>query len=291
MKRIFIPVLLLVLTVACKSNSSNSSKDSLNKISKSSSKPSEAEILALIKKFKPNIQGVWVKADYISEIAKTNSPLKAFTKAGNITTLIIKPELIRGDSLLIDVGYGNHEGGNLIIKFKKGHLANAILAYNPGNNINDGFYELNYAVKKDTTLTLFTFDKDKKPVDSTRYVRVFNNRSSKELGEGTDYIVNKTLISGNYILTDSLNRTERISFTNDGNVSGFSDFKTFYIAIDFTTPPNNLDEIIFVLNSKKQKSFGYTITADTLKLFETTYTKDSLQLVLGRLKYKLVRQK
>ncbi|WP_259065519.1 hypothetical protein HDF24_01995 [Mucilaginibacter sp. X4EP1] len=285
MKKIYLLLVVVIVFVACKSNEHASKKDSI----KTTSVVDHSQ--KLIKKFKPIIQGVWVKKDYIDEIARTKSPLKAFDKAHHITTMIIEPELVKGDSLLIGVGYGNHEGGNLIVKFSPGHSASSILAYNPGGRIDSSFYELKYLIKKETTLILYTFDQNKKLVDSAEYFRVFDNQNGKELGYGTDYTVNKILISGNYILTDSLNRTSQITFTNDGNVSGLNNFKTFYISIDFTTPPNNLDEIIFDLYSKKNKSYAFNINADTVNLYNTSQSADSINLIKGKLVYKLVRLK
>ena len=285
MKKVLYGLVISSLLLSCRSNTKKTDKDSVANNSQTD------QTQQIIKKFKPIIQGVWVKSDYIDEVAKTKSPLKAFSKASPITTMIIETEFVKGDSILIDIGYGNHEGGNLLIKFHPGHSISSIMAYTPGGNIENSFYELKYSISKDTTLTLYTYNERKKLVDSAHYFKAFNSTHVKELGYATNYMVNKALKLGAYTLIDTLNHASKISFTQDGNVSGLSDFKTFYINIDFTTPPNNLDEIIFDLYSKKQKSYAFNIDADTLKLFETFLSKDSIDLVLSKLKYKLVKNK
>jgi len=287
MKNFLFPFLVLSVFLSCKSNKTQTSKDSV--VITSISAPAES----LIKEFKPIIQGVWVKADYIAEIAKTKSPLEAFAKASPITTMVIETELIKGDSILIAVGYGNHEGGSLIIKFRKGHANHSIIVCNTSGPMEDGYYELQYSVdKKDTVLTLNTIDKNKNVVESAKYFKAFNSQTGKELGYATNYMVNKVTLAGSYLLMDTLNKTSSIKFTSNGDVFGLSSFATYYINIDFTTPPgNNMDEIIFDVYSKKSKSYAYNFNADTLKLYETTYSKDSIDLVLGKLKYKLVRHR
>jgi hypothetical protein len=57
------------------------------------------------------------------------------------------------------------------------------------------------------------------------------------------------------------------------------------------TPPNNLDQIFFDSNTPPSKYFAFKINADTLSLFETKDAADSVNLELGKLKYKLVKQK
>lgn len=104
-------------------------------------------------------------------------------------------------------------------------------------------------------------------------------------------MINKTLISGNYILTDTLNRSFKVSFTNDGYVSGFGDFKTYFVDVDFETPPgNNMDQIAFDLNSKNDKLYAFKINRDTLNLYQTSYDKDSIDMILGKRVFKLVKK-
>ncbi|HTE01379.1 MAG TPA: hypothetical protein VK668_18965 [Mucilaginibacter sp.] len=287
MKNIFYFLLITTLFFSCKSNTKQTVKDSTRTI-----KPIVDTTLRLIQRFKSNIQGVWVYKDYIDAVAKSKSPFLAFKDVGNITAMVIDTKAIKGDSLLVGIGYGNHEGGDLMIKFHSGSN-NTIIAYNPGTNPNDGHYELGYSINKsDTALILYTINKEKKTTEQAKYSKVLTIGATKELGDGTDYIINKILISGSYILTDTLSNKSKVKFTNDGKVVGFSDFKTYLINNDFTTPPgNNMDQIIFDLKSKNKKIYAFKIDRDTLNLYQTSYGKDSIDLILGKRIYKLIKQK
>jgi hypothetical protein len=119
-----------------------------------------------------------------------------------------------------------------------------------------------------------------------------NALPSDDMGFGIDYITNKKLITGKYTTTDSTGNRLKVEFNNNGKVSGFLNFKTYYINADFEAGlENNLDEIDFDVNTKKQKTFTFRFNADTLNLYDTYENADSTKLVLGKLKYKLVRHR
>jgi 6-phosphogluconate dehydrogenase len=56
-------------------------------------------------------------------------------------------------------------------------------------------------------------------------------------------------------------------------------------------PENNLDEILFDWNTKNQKSFTFKFSKDTLNIYETREDADSINLIVDKLKYKLVKHK
>lgn len=276
--------------IACKSQTKNSIKDTVNNSHVPISKTSVNESEPLIKKFSSTLQGLWVKKDYIDEIAKTKSPQQAYKKVGNITDMMIDTSKIKADSILVPFNSGNHEVNDLIIKFHPGNSLNSIIAYDPVNSIERNYYELKINKTKNL-LTIYTFDKNKKKLDSADYFKVSKEENEKGLRDGTTYIVNKLLVIGNYTMQDSSNGFSKVSFKSDGKITGIGEFKTYNVMVDFMTPPNNLDEIIFNYYSQNSKSFAFKISADSLKLYETKEAADSVDLVLGKLKYKLVRQR
>jgi hypothetical protein len=285
MKKILVPILAITFFVACKGKDASSAKDTV--VNSSTSKNQTDE---LIKKFKPILEGHWVKKDYIDEIAATKSPQKAYLKVGNITDMMIDTSKIKADSISVDYNSGNHEVFNLIIKFHAGNSSNSIIAYDPVSSIERNYYELKIN-KENTLLTIYTFDKNRKISDSANYFKVSKDENEKRVGDEPAYIINKILVIGNYTMRDSSNNLSKVSFKNGSKVSGITDFKTYNVSIDFMTPPNNLDEITFDPTSKNSKSFAFKINVDTLSLYETRQAADSVDLELGKLKYKLVRQK
>jgi hypothetical protein len=284
MKNILYALLTLNLLASCQNNTASNSK-STDKI--------KGQTQRLITKFKPIIQGSWIDKGYIREIGKTKSPFLARKKMGNITTMLIDTKFLKDDTLRIDVGYGNHEGGEFMLKFQPGKTNGSIIAYSAtGQDAEGDTFELKYKVtSKDTTLAMYTFDKNRKLIDATTYLRVFRDFEGKELGNSTYYMVNKTLITGHYLLSDTLNKVSKAYFDNNGTVTGIPGAKTYFIDVDFETPPgNNMDQIDFDINTKNDQLFAFKFDHDTLNLFNTKLDKDSINLILGKRVYMLIKQ-
>jgi hypothetical protein len=285
-KRFLISVLLMGTLVACRSVSGNTNRDSLNKRGHTP-KSYASENLAPIKKYKIFLAGDWVNKDYFDEIKRTKSTQQAYGKAGPITDMLIDTGAIKADTLLVQYNSSFHEAFSLIINFKPRKSDDAITAYDPADYIDRKFYKLKINAANEL-LTVFIYDKQRQFVDSVHFFKP-PTRSHGQIS-ADDYLINQILISGNYVATDSLKNSFKVSFTNDGKMTGLNDFKTYGIGTDFMTPPNNIDQI-FLDGGKTQKMYGFKINADTLNLYETKDAPDSVNLVLTNLKYKMVRQK
>lgn len=271
MKNFLYILVILNFFLSCKSNTKQTIKDSTTTI-----KPTVDKTQDLIQKFKPAIEGMWVKTEYIDELGKTKSPLKSMPDG--IVEMHFDTDSIKGDSLLVPVGWNNHEGGQFILKFQAGISGNSLKAY-IGTDTSGGFHEIGISkLNKDTLLTLYHFDKQKKLIDKFYYKRIFNKVGD---GDATHYVVNKQTIAGKYVLKDSLGKLSVVSFYNEGNVTGFQKFKTYSLAIDFNTPPSNLDEIFFDSDeySNKGISYSFRFIRDTLNLYQTSLDKDSVDLM------------
>lgn len=277
--------LLLITTtfLSCKSNSKKVTTDSTISASPLSSQ--------LLKQYKPYFDGIWVVKDYVNDLGKTRSPYKSRNKLGGVAGLEINIGLTHTDSTMAGVSLNNHEGTNFTIYSKAGVRGNSLKINWKDYGITTNFYELGYSIdRNDTILILYHYNKDHQLLDSTCYLKVVQSESKNDMGYGIQYITNKILITGNYNLIDSTGHTEKVEFTNEGNVSGFLGFKTYYINTDFEAgPENNIDEITFDLYTKKQKDYAYTFNTDTLTLYETTANADSTKLFLGKMAYTLVK--
>jgi hypothetical protein len=155
------------------------------------------------------------------------------------------------------------------------------------------FYELGYAISRnDTSLVLYHYNKDHRLLDSTCYLKALPPESENDMGYGIEYITNKILITGNYDLIDSTGHSAKVKFANEGNLSGFLGFKTYYINTDFEGgPENSVDEISFDINNKNQKDYAFKFNADTLNLYITKMDADSTLFIKKRPLYKLVKIK
>ena len=277
MKKNLIPLLIISAFIACKSKNSSTNKDSI--INNTYSNKQSAD---LIQKFKPIIQGVWIKKDYIDKVVETKSPMAAQGLASGLTTMYIQTDSLKGDSLTVGAGWNNHEGGDLTLKFKPGKTSETILL---------GDFDLGYSIKNgDTTIVLYGYDKDKNEHTTTWYIKAFNKQ--KDLGDGMAYLIDKGIIAGKYNFTDSLGKSSSVLFTDKGQVNGFKNFTGFSIQNDLGNEPmNNLDEIMLNGADKTQKDYTFKIVADTLSFYDTKANADSTEMVVDKLRYKFVRQK
>ncbi|MFC0517047.1 hypothetical protein ACFFGT_22755 [Mucilaginibacter angelicae] len=275
MKNYFLLLLVLIFLFSCKSSTKQSSTDTgltPNKVEKSD---------ILIEKFKPLLQGTWVKKAYIDKIAKTKSPLAAVDEALDITTFSINTIDMKGNSIIVPIGSGNHDGSNLTLSFKEGKRPSSLII---------GAGELSVAVDHgDTTITLYYPD-DKNQVKATQFIRA-NSKKVMQIADGMYRMVNKVLIAGIYNIMDTT-ANATVIFNIDGKVKGFKSFKNYVINIDLNSDAmDNLDEIRFDDDTRNRKSYSFRFDADTLKLYDIKPNADSTLLVLDKLRYKLVRQK
>jgi hypothetical protein len=245
----------------------------------------------LIEKFKPFLNGTWVPADYINDIVKTKSPFKSSGKITYISEFSIDATKL-SDSINIGAAMGNHEGGDFILHFKPG-LTPASLPVSFGEYQNESsFYELGYVITSiDTSLELYHYDKNKKLLDKTKYMKVQAVRQNDDLGDGFQYMVNRKLLARSYNVSDSNGKETRVELTTDGKIKGFMGFKTYYIITDFAAGPENAnDEICFDIQTKDQKCYGFKIIADTINLFEAAKDEEDTLFKPGQTIYKFIRQ-
>ncbi|WP_426670866.1 hypothetical protein ACPPVU_06450 [Mucilaginibacter sp. McL0603] len=284
MKPTFYILFIAAFFLSCRSNPKQTAKDTTTNI-----KPTADQTQELIKKFRPIIQGVWVKKDYIDKVIKTKSPLAAIDECRGITIMYINTDHIKGDSLQFIAGYFNHDSGNVTIQFKPGKNPSTILFNNE---------DLSYSIENgDTTITVFQYDNQKKLIVKAKFIKALNRQSDDDLGYGMNYMIDKGIFSGNYILTDSTGSVSKISFTNDGKVSGFLNFSEYNINIDLNNDAMDNLDMIFFRDKKKTADnnfhgdYSFKLNSDTLSLFDTHPNVDSSELILGKRIYKLVKQK
>jgi hypothetical protein len=128
-------------------------------------------------------------------------------------------------------------------------------------------------------------------VQTVKYQKAQNNQAKGNLDLATEYLINKGIVIGNYILVDSSNVNTMVSFSPLGKIDGWGKYKSYSINYDFATGPmNNLDEIAFDGNTDNWASFTFKINADTLNIYEYHADADSVEMIRGSLKYKLVRK-
>ena len=240
------------------------------------------------------MEGVWVRSDYINDLIKTRSPYLSRSGLRDVASIMIKMPDGKSDSVNVGYSLNNHEGAEFVMYFKTRQLPTSLKLSLPDYDIISNFYELGYSVReRDTALILYHYNKTNQVIDKTVYTKVADKATDKnDAGWGITYITHKKLIVGKYLMSDSKGHRSIVEFADNNQVHGFLDFKTYYVNADFEAgPENNLDEIDFNINTKKQKGFTFKFSAGTLNLYDTKENADSTLLLIGKLRYKLVRQK
>jgi hypothetical protein len=252
----------------------------------------EKPIDSLKQNFIPILNGVWVLTDYINAIEQTLSPLKAADKFQGVVTMIIDVGG-KSDSIEIHASWNNHEGYSFTTYFLAGQTQNSLKTNMPSYNEKNNYYELGYeTINNETFLILYHYNSDNQIVDRQKYTKVLEKQQEKDVAWGLQYIVNKILFSGNYLLIDSTNFSTKVNLKSDGSLTGYSEFKTYYVSTDFMGgPKTNLDELAFNLHDEKIKWFAFTISRDTIYVYNTKGDEEAGELLeLDKVQYKLVRQ-
>lgn len=251
----------------------------------------EASVFAK-NKFITSANGVWVATDYIDEIRKTKSPLRSGAKLQGIVTLIIDTSDAT-DSIDVGASLNNHEGYNFTAYLIPGlhgeNLKTNIVDYN--NKY--AYYELGLGkADSENSLVLYHYDKTDKLIDKKQFTKVANNQADVDAGWGIQYVVNKELMAGNYLMTDSLGHVAKVAFGLDGSVNGAGRLRTYYLETDvWGAPAVGFDHIAFNLDKQDTAWFGLKVLNDTIYLYTVRGNQEAGErLRLDRLQYKLSRQ-
>ena len=254
MKRIVYLPLILSILLSCKSKINDTDQDTTAAGRLDLSQD-------LMRQFKPIINGVWVKKDYVKKVKKSKSPLEAVEKGTGITVMYIDTVQVKGDSMIVPIVLNNHEGTNTSLKFQAGKNTTTIEL---------GDDELSYKVKNgDTTLIIYSYNEKTKETNTAQYIKAMRSKPAGGLAAGMNRMINQAILSGNYEGTDASGKKINARFTDDGKVTGLPGFSTYFVQVDFiSNPEHSHDEIIFNLNAKDQKAYSYIINKRTLSLYD-----------------------
>ena len=292
MKRFIFILLAYLVLVGC-SSQTTSTLDNHNISSSNSMKQN----------FTPIIQGVWVLTDYINEIETTKSPSKSRHKLFIPNSTYILEEIVTmvidvsnlSDSIEVGASINNHEEYFFMIYFQTGQndtsLKTSISDYNDRSN----FYELSYqTLNSENYLFLYCYDKTNKLIGTRQFSKIANEQKGDDVAWGIQYIVNKKLFSGDFLLMDNENAQTQIKFNVDGSLEGFLEFDTYKIVTDFIGDVIfiEIDEILFLKERDDLTSYAFQINKDAIFLYSVILHEETgLPFELDELKYKLVREK
>lgn len=233
------------------------------------------------------IKGNWYQATYINSIRKTKSPFQSKKDLSMFVELQIDATESTSDSLIIGAP-GVHEGGDFILYFRPGVTANSFPTNIGYGNKEGDFFELSYNISgSDTALIILRYNKSNKIMGQTQYLK-----GPKGAESVFQSMVNRTLFSGNYKLTDSTAKVSNVKFTDEGNVTGLPLFKKYAVITDFVAEPaNSVDEVCFDIQTSNQYCYAFESIADTLKLYEVRESPEQETVHRERLAFTFVKQR
>jgi len=235
----------------------------------------------MLQQFRPVINGVWVKKNYLKKVLKTKSPLEANDRVEGITTFAIDTNKIKGDKLTVPVSFSNHKKSEITLKFQPGKNTTTIML---GND------ELSYTIKRgDTTLVIYHYDEQKHETASDKYIKAFNKQPVEDIGYAMSYMINQGMISGTYQGVDDAGKKFNVTFTDDGKVSGYPGLSNYFVQNDLSGKIKNLDVIVFNRNSKDQRLYAFELHKKMLTLHEIKANADSTSLTADKLKMTLMK--
>ena len=273
MKKLFFLFAADTLLLSCKSNAPKTKPDTLVTVRAKPAPSYKAQL--------PLYQGVWVKSDYIEKIRQTKSVLASVDLVVGITCMQIDTAAMAGDSLMVPVGWDNQNPGSVALRLKPGKK--------PGT-FQFGEDELGYSVASGDT-ALIRYQVYNKQLFTTRYKKIADVDTNKNVSDGINYAINKALIAGTYSLKEATGKMGKVTFTLDGAVTGLAGFRKYFIENDLKPAPlKNMDLITFDEYSSKKVVYHYVFEGNTLQLYEAKPNAKATLMVLGKLKYTLVRQ-
>ncbi|SNC74786.1 hypothetical protein SAMN06265337_2546 [Hymenobacter gelipurpurascens] len=245
---------------------------------------------ATLQRVGPFLRGVWVKSAYLEAVARSKSPIKAADQLTDVVALSIDPGKAAGDSLRVEANINNHEGTSFQALLRAGRQTTSLPTNWPDYQQPANFHELSYHLTPtDTFLLLNKYNPQKRLIQSVRYTRIPGvPQTATAASDGLQRVVNRQLLAGTYTATDAKGSKKQVQFSPAGQVDGLDGFRQYYIATDFVvTVENNLDNLIFDLGTKRQQDFVYTISRDTVRLYQARVQDPDL--LRGPLQYTLVR--
>jgi hypothetical protein len=234
---------------------------------------------------------------------RTRSPALAIKDFPNYpATMLIEPAPATADSTHAALVLDLHEGSDMTILFQSGTSATSLpVRISLGEDATS--YELAYQVSAtDTVLYFVKRDRQQRELSRFAYRRVAQVKPGKEhitqLNDEFAHTLNRLLLAGTYLGTDSLGRRVQAQFWPDGQVKGLP-FRTYHILEDFLGGPTGGDVLICNMYQKDQQQFVTDYGRDTLRLYEQYEAIDippggmdsTLISKRGRLRYQLIRRK
>ena len=203
-----------------------------------------------------DLTGSWVNAAYLDALTESHSPRQSADKMGDIALLNFSPENLKGDSLIGELSYNGHEGGQYCVLFKAGKNPNSVQfgEYSPDNNATTSDLTLENGV-----LTITHHDPNEVAGQAGGRVKAplkFRRFSStvQSLDDGNSMAAIQTLFAGDWTMTDKTGKKTAMKIDNAGKITGVPDYAYMTVLTDYTGEQLPHDQVYIFDGASKRPS-------------------------------------
>ncbi len=237
------------------------------------------------------IQGHWVRNDYLSLLEVTKSPLLSRTGAGGVTSMVFDASKLEGDSLAVQMNFNNHEGGEYFLFFNQliGTQKSYLFKMPSGDATENPYCGIQLEYSKDTTLLLIEYDAAQQPKAVFRYSCISHAKNLPV--DAVQYALNQRLFEGTYRIEDT---KQTVTFSRDGKVSNWTNYTQYAANTDFVVGNWNTDLLSFYRKEADfsgATDFSFTIQGDTLRLYDVEVSEKTLSYQRKAIKHLLFKLK
>ena len=201
-----------------------------------------------------DLAGSWVNAAYLDALTESRSPRQSADKMGDIALLNFSPDNLKGDSLIGELSYNGHEGGQYRVVFKAGKNPNSVQfgEYSPDNNATPSDLTLENGL-----LTITHHDPNEvagQPRGRVKAPLTFRRFSPtvQSLDDGNSHAAIQTLFTGDWTMTDKTGKKTPLKVDNAGKITGVPDYAYMSVLTDYTGETLPHDEVYIFDGVSKQ---------------------------------------
>lgn len=225
-----------------------------------------------------DLEGSWVNVRYLDALTETRSPRQSADQMGDIALLNFTPANLKGDSLIGELSYNGHEGGQYCVFFKVGKVP---------NSVQFGEYSAdNTSTPSDLTLengVLSIAHHDPNEVQAQGRVKPpyrFRRFSTavQSLDDGNSMAAVQTLFAGDWTMTDKTGKKTPIKIDNLGKITGVPGYAQLSVLTDYTGEILPHDQVYIFDGESKRPSILHFKHEGKKITFTTTGEKQKERL-------------
>lgn len=212
-----------------------------------------------------DLDGSWVNAAYLDALTQSRSPRQSADKMGDIALLNFNAKDLKGDSLIGELSYNGHEGGQYCVVFKTGKVPNSVQfgEYSPDDISTPSDLTLENGV-----LTIAHHEPNEGKVKPPMQFRRFSP-TVQSLDDGNSIAAIQTLFTGDWTMTDKTGKKTPIKIDSVGRITGAPYYVQLSVLTDYTGETLPHDQVYISDGVEKRPSVlhfkhdGKTITFTT----------------------------